>query len=185
MKRPLAPLEAGPVRLRLLQEADLPQTLAWRNQPHIRRWFFNSEALQFEQHLHWFTQYRERDDDFMFIIEAVELAYRPVGQVALYHIDWSTLQAEFGRLMIGEAEATGRGLALAATQAVIQIAFGQLGLEQLYLEVFGDNIRAIRIYELVGFVKQDGQAQLESGQFPGGATQRSILRMALHRSDRK
>ena len=61
--------KAGRIRLRLLEEQDLPQTLAWRNQDHIRRWFFSSERLTPEQHAGWFARYRQRDDDFVFIIE--------------------------------------------------------------------------------------------------------------------
>ena len=68
-KRHLPPLQAGRVRLRLLEEQDLPRTLAWRNQDHIRRWFFFSERLTLEQHAGWFARYQQRDDDFVFIIE--------------------------------------------------------------------------------------------------------------------
>src|SRR5208282_4845185 len=100
-KRQLAPLQAGRIRLRLLEEQDLPRTLAWRNQDHIRRWFFFSERLTPEQHAAWFVSYRQRDDDFVFIIEEAGDG-RPIGQVALYHVDWLAGTAEFGRLMIGE-----------------------------------------------------------------------------------
>ena len=71
-KRHIPPLQAGRVRLRLLEEQDLPRTLAWRNQDHIRRWFFSSERLTPEQHAAWFARYRQRDDDFVFIIEEAQ-----------------------------------------------------------------------------------------------------------------
>ena len=150
-KRELPPFEYGRVRLRLLREGDLPLTRGWRNQDHIRRWFFSSDVLSSEQHQNWFDQYRERDDDFTFIIEEVQTAYRPVGQVALYHVDWPARRAEFGRLMIGEADAAGKGLAFSAAQAALQIAFDSLALEEVYLEVYASNQRAIKIYEAVGF----------------------------------
>src|SRR5262245_34000210 len=68
-KRWIAPLARGRIRLRLLDERDLPMTLLWRNQDHIRRWLFDSRVISPEEHRAWFDQYRERDDDFVFVIE--------------------------------------------------------------------------------------------------------------------
>jgi RimJ/RimL family protein N-acetyltransferase len=150
-KRQIMPLETGRIRLRLLEERDLARTLAWRNQDHIRRWFFYSEPLTPEQHAGWFQRYRNRDDDFVFIIEEAGEAPRPIGQVAIYNVDWSGGSAEFGRLMIGEADAGGRGLAREATGAAVTLAFEQLGLRELYLQVIPSNLPAIKVYEACGF----------------------------------
>ena len=145
-KRRIRPLQTPRGRLRLLEERDLPQTLAWRNQDHVRRWFFNSERLSPEQHAGWFARYRQRDDDFVFIIEEAGDQWRPVGQVAIYDVDWLSGTAEFGRLMIGEPDATGRGLAREATDAVVTMAFEQLGLREVHLEVMPGNVRAVKVY---------------------------------------
>ncbi len=150
-KRHIPPLQAGRVRLRLLEEQDLPRTLAWRNQDHVRRWFLSSERITLPQHTGWFARYRQRDDDFVFIIEEANGELRPIGQVAIYNVDWPGGTAEFGRLMIGEADAAGRGLAREATAAVVALALDQLGLQEVYLEVLPANVRAIRIYEACGF----------------------------------
>ena len=149
-KRLIAPIENACLRLRLLTAEDLPLTLHWRNQAHIRRWFFHSDPITSERHRQWFEQYRERDDDFVFVIEELP-ARRPIGQVALYHIDWEMRRAEFGRLMIGERDATGKGWARLATQLILQIAFEQLSLHEVYLQVFADNKRACAIYAACGF----------------------------------
>jgi diamine N-acetyltransferase len=150
IKRTIPPIENDAVRLRLLQPDDLPLTLAWRNQDHIRRWFFYSDKLTPEQHQGWFEKYRQRDDDFVFIIESLELA-RSVGQVALYGIDWEKRRAEFGRLMIGDPAAAGKGLAQSATRLALQVGIETLGLDEIYLEVFADNSAAIKVYEKAGF----------------------------------
>src|SRR5262245_43101398 len=68
-KPAIAPLTGDRVRLRLLEEADLDMTRRWRNQPSVRKWFLRSNEIAPEQHRAWFTQYRERADDFMFVIE--------------------------------------------------------------------------------------------------------------------
>ncbi len=148
------PIEGKTVRLRLLEEADLPLTLAWRNQDNIRKWFFHSEIITPHQHKAWFDQYSNRDDDFVFIIELLSSqACRPVGQVALYHIDWNEREAEFGRLMIGEIDAHGKGFASEATNLVVKLAREQFKLRQIYLEVFSDNLIALSIYANIGFKK--------------------------------
>ncbi len=139
------------VRLRLLEDSDLPMTLRWRNQDHIRKWFFHSDAITPEQHQAWFKRYLQQDDDYVFIIEEVAAAFRPVGQVAIYHIDWAIRQAEFGRLMIGEPEAVGKGLAHAATKLLVDTAMDSLGLQEVYLEAFADNVPALAIYTACGF----------------------------------
>ena len=156
-KRLLLPIVKKLVRLRLLSREDLPLTLGWRNQDNIRKWFFYSALITPEQHENWYREYQERDDDFVFIIEDASNGFRPVGQVAIYHIDWEGLRAEFGRLMIGELSAAGKGLARASTQAVLQLAFDQFNLQEVYLEVYTDNLRAISLYESVGFKTIDAR----------------------------
>ena len=137
--------------MRLLQEADLPKTLRWRNQDDIRRWFFHSEIISQQQHIDWFKNYIYKDDDFIFIVEEIQKGYRPIGQVSIYHIDWAVQRAEFGRLMIGEPDASGKGYAFKASQMAANIAFFTMGLKEIYLEVFVDNKKAIAIYEKMGF----------------------------------
>jgi diamine N-acetyltransferase len=153
MKRTIAPISGERIRLRLLQENDLPMTLRWRNQEHIRRWFVYSDRITPEQHANWFSKYLERDNDFVFVIEEADILHKPIGQVSLYDINWDTKEAEFGRLMIGEADASGRGLAREATELIVGYGFEQLGLQHIYLEVYEDNIAAIAIYQKCGFVE--------------------------------
>ena len=150
-KRTIAPLLGPRVRLRLLEEGDLPRTLAWRNQEQIRRWFLDPAVIAPDQHHRWFEAYRERDDDFVFVIEETRDLQKPVGQAALYRIDWGRRQAEYGRLMIGEADAAGRGLAHEATDVLVRYAVTTLAMQTITLEVLADNTPAIAIYTACGF----------------------------------
>jgi diamine N-acetyltransferase len=159
-KRRVLPLVSGRIRLRLLQESDLLQTLAWRNQEGVRRWFFYSERITPGQHSNWYAEYVERDDDFVFIIEEIERLNKPVGQVALYHVDWAAGRAEFGRLMIGEQAARGQGLARVATTLLVDTALSSWGLREVYLEVYTDNQPALAIYDACGFRVTGTQANV-------------------------
>jgi RimJ/RimL family protein N-acetyltransferase len=150
-KRPIAPIVSGRIRLRLLEEADLAVTLAWRNQDHIRRWFLTSGLIAPEQHRAWFDQYRNRDDDFVFVIEETRTLDRPVGQAALYHVDWPARRAEFGRLLIGDADARGLGLAKEATRRLVDEALNGWGLREVHLECLATNAAALAVYDACGF----------------------------------
>lgn len=150
-KRIIPPIENDRIRLRLLEERDLPMTLAWRNQDQIRKGFFNSEVISPAQHQAWFKGYLERDHDYVFIIEETYEFHRPIGQISLYNIDWETKRAELGRFMIGEIEAQGRDLGKKSTRILLEVAFHQLGLKEIYLRVIKHNHPAIKIYRHCGF----------------------------------
>jgi RimJ/RimL family protein N-acetyltransferase len=146
----LGPITADDAVLRMLGEDDLPLTRAWRNHPESRHGFHSSEEITAEQHRAWFAGYRERADDYVFIME---VAGRPVAQSALYDIVPSA--AEFGRLLVDPGE-RGRGLSHRII-ALTQDAAVALGLDELYLQVKRANRRAIRAYERAGFAR-DPQA---------------------------
>lgn len=150
-KRFISPVENDVVALRLLEESDLSLTLSWRNQENIRRWFLTSDFIPFEKHLAWFKQYQRLDTDFVFIILSKELNFKPVGQISLYAIDWQALVGEYGRLMIGETKARGKGLARSASLLLLHIGFDILGLKEIVLEVKDDNLPAISVYRSIGF----------------------------------
>ena len=59
--------------------------------------------------------------------------------------------AEFGRLMVGEKVAQGKGYAKAALNLILRMAFTVFELQEVYLEVFANNDRAISVYEKCNF----------------------------------
>ena len=150
-KLPAASLRSGKVHLRLIEHSDLPMTLKWRNKKHIRKWFFDSEVIAPEKHEEWFQKYFKKEGDFVFIIEEIVKFKKPVGQVSLYNIDWKEKVAEYGRLIIGEEDARGIGIAKEATEMLLSFAFIELELERVELEVMSSNKRAIGIYHACGF----------------------------------
>ncbi len=157
-KRCIPILQRGSVRLRLLEEADLETTLSWRNEN--RRWFVHSDPLTIGRHRAWFHQYIERDDDFVFVIEQSAGRAAPVGQVALYEIQWEDRTAEFGRLLIGEPAARRTGIAGKATEILLDYAFAVMGIRTIRLKVLESNLAAISLYQKCGFVKAAAEAGL-------------------------
>ena len=152
MSKPMiGPLLGQRLRLRLIEAGDLPLTLAWRNQDHIRRWFIHSDLLTLETHRAWFLKYLERDDDFLFLIEETDRLRKPIGQVGLYGINWRERTAEYGRILIGEPDARGERFAGEATTTLLAFAFREWGLREISLEVLSNNERAICVYRRCGF----------------------------------
>lgn len=73
-----------------------------------------------------------------------------LGTVSLKQIDWSAKTAEYAISLRRFAQ--GRGVAAKATQEALRIAFEQLHLNRIFLNVLAENKRAIRFYETFGFV---------------------------------
>jgi diamine N-acetyltransferase len=154
MKRDLIPFGDDIVRLRLIEERDLGTTLSWRNRDDARIWFKTTDPIPPESHKAWFQRYRDKDDDFLFIVEAQDLIARPVGQVSVYGIDWGARRAEVGRFLVAPGEG-GKGYMTRACQVLIDYCGGPLGLDYVFLEVFERNERARRLYETIGFSEED------------------------------
>jgi diamine N-acetyltransferase len=159
-KRDLDPLISTRVRLRLLEPGDLPMTLRWRNRDDVRRWFFDDRVLALDDHRAWFERYRERDDDFVFIVEDTSPDRRPIGQVSLYRIDTVMQEAEFGRMMIPDPADRFRGLATEASLLLLHAAFAMWALRRVVLEVYAHNDAALRLWTRCGFqvVSRDERA---------------------------
>ena len=68
MKTIFQPFGSAIVQLRLLREADLETTAAWRNHDDTRVWFKNSQVITMERHRAWFANYSDKDNDFLFIV---------------------------------------------------------------------------------------------------------------------
>lgn len=150
-------IEGEGIKLLALTEQYIESVRKWRNQDHIRKWFICGEIISAESQLQWYKKYLDKPDDLMFVIESSipGTGLMTVGTVALYNIDLSGKTAEFGRLMIGETAAAGRGIALKATSLICKYGFNNLGLESIYLSLFLDNERAANIYRRIGFINAD------------------------------
>ncbi len=159
------------VRLRALARADLPQLVEWRNDPDIKAllggWSF---PISLEGEQEWFETARQDKSTQRLAIEVLSDG-RYIGNIGLYDIDWKDRKAEYG-ILIGDKEAWGRGFGLDASKALLAYAFGELNLHRIFLRVLAQHVRAVRLYEKLGF-RTEGRLRCDS--FRGGAYHDTLI----------
>jgi diamine N-acetyltransferase len=134
-----------------------PKIIAWRNAPENRRYFFDDRPWSLQGQHQWYAHYQADPTDLTYTI--LWKRKSPVGMVALYHIDPTKGTAEFGRLLIGEAEFRRQGIGYAASYLLLAAAFEQLHLHTVVLEVYSWNHAAIQLYRRLGFVTVGGSSR--------------------------
>lgn len=90
------------------------------------------------------------------IYKAVDAANnRHVGNITLERLDPEKKSASVTCVIIGDAEYRGKGISETMMKQLIEIAFEELGLNLLALNVFDFNEAAIRCYKRCGFVEAE------------------------------
>ena len=97
---------------------------------------------------------------------AVDVEGVLIGSVGLISIDWIARSAEFG-IAIYDPNYWNRGIGTEVTQLMLKYAFEYLNLNRVWLQVFENNQRAIRVYEKCGFIQEGRmrQARYLKGQY--------------------
>lgn len=135
------------IRLRRLEEKDIPGMLEWMHEPEINRWFRFDAASMTEERAGKFIAGSFSDTNRHYAIADDDDNY--LGTISLEDIDRENAHALYAVSL--RADARGQGIALSATKMLLEIAFRELDLERVYLNVLSDNERAKRFYEKAGF----------------------------------
>jgi len=137
--------------LRKLKADDAPRMLEWMKDPDINRFFqFDAAAVDLATVLAFIDAAQDFSTNRHYAVVDDTDTY--VGTISLKGIDAKHQNAEYAVSMTKHA--IGTGAALDATAALMHIAFDELNLHKVYLNVFSDNVRAIRFYEKFGFVRE-------------------------------
>ena len=127
----------------------------WRNDSKNAKYLRSIPFITPDMQEQWYEDYLKNEDEICFVIFENQVLNRVVGSLSLY--DFNGNQAEFGKILIGDAEAHGKSVGYHAILAVLRIAFEELKLETVVLHVYEENIAARHIYEKAGFKKIDSK----------------------------
>ncbi|HME41681.1 MAG TPA: GNAT family protein [Syntrophorhabdales bacterium] len=132
------------IRLRAIEEEDLPKLHVWANDPEIwytvSGWHFpySMESLK-----KWFSSLGADQNNQRWVIETLD-EKKLVGTAGLTNIDWKNSHATCN-VIVGEKETRGKGYGTDAHMAMNRYAFEELHFERLDGEaieysVFGTNV---------------------------------------------
>lgn len=135
------------ILIRPLEKEDAMKSWKWRNDSEI--WEFTGSrpniTITPEIEIVWIEKILLDLNSKRFAITVDDIY---VGNVQLTNI--TIFDAEY-HIFIGEKSCWGKGIAFSATQQIIRFAKNSLMLENIYLKVNPENLKAIRLYEKSGF----------------------------------
>lgn len=133
-------------QLRPLEEKDAPGMLEWMTDPEIVCFFrFDAGAVTLESCCSFIAEANRRADCRHYAI--VDAADTYLGTISLKDI--TEADAEYA--ISTRSCAHGTGASMTATKEILRIAFQELGLKRVYLNVLADNGRANAFYRKTGF----------------------------------
>ena len=141
--------------LKSLEQKNIEDLRILRNKKENRKCFIYQNEITREEQEKWYKNYLKKENDIMFSAFINGVLEKPIGYAALYDIDKNSKKCEFGRIIVDKSRASKKGIGYQITKCLCEIGFEKLGLEMIYLEVFSDNIPAIKTYLKVGFVEKN------------------------------
>ena len=136
------------MKLRNLKRKDAPLMLEWMHDEELVRYFLTDFKGKELRDCEAFIQASAEGQSRNWAICNDEDEY--LGTVSLKQIDLRNGNAEYAIAM--RRCALGTGIARCATEETLRIAFEELGLNRVYLNVLEDNVRANKFYEKTGFL---------------------------------
>ncbi len=135
----------GPLRRDLI-----PLYARWLNDFNLQRTFGDiPRPISIAARTERFEEQATTTEAYWFTIYEKE-TLRPIGSTDLFNVDFRMRFCTFG-LMIGDADARGKGYGTEVAQLMLDYAFTALGLNNVMLTVSEYNLAGRRAYEKAGF----------------------------------
>ena len=136
---------------RPLSPEDSPLVLQWRNSPEVAAFMFNDDPIDENEHAAWFDEViedRPRSRARLFTVNDA-----PTGFFSLTQITDRHKSCVWGGYLSPEAP-RGRRLGSAMMSVSLAMAFDEIGLHRVTVEVIESNSRAMGLYEGAGFQRE-------------------------------
>jgi diamine N-acetyltransferase len=128
----------------------IPLFARWRNDFFVQRTAGSLPApITIEATTTQFEEWATGEGGYNFVIYE-RATWRPIGLTHLSEVDWRGRTAAFG-IVLGEADARGRGYGTEATRLLLNYAFTALGLHSVMLITDSFNLAGQAAYRKAGF----------------------------------
>lgn len=143
------------MRLRAIEESDLPQLRDWRNSDWLRPFVREHRLLNMVNQRDWLDHISGSREVEMFGIEAMFIAndvvrqWHLIGACGLCYIDWVNRTAEVSIYVAPGHQR--QGIAQMALGLLRQKAFGEFNLHRLWAEIYSNNPASVGLFEKSGY----------------------------------
>ena len=154
-------------KLRELEKKDLPNINVWRNDPDLTAYLGAPDRfINLDVDTEWYESYMANRSNTIRCAIVEDGNDDILGLISLVSIDHFNQSAEL-HIMIGNVENQGKGVGTFAVKKMLNHAFNNLNLRRIELTVLDSNIRAQRLYEKCGFIKEGTKrkAKFKNGVF--------------------
>lgn len=146
---PIVNIVGERVALGPLTREHIPLIARWRNDFFVQRTFGDiPRGRTIEAITARYEDYSKGNDYWFAIYERA--TWRPIGHTDLFDVDWRNRTATFG-ILLGEADARGRGYGTETAQLMLDYAFTALGLHSVMLMTDSYNLAGQAAYRKAGF----------------------------------
>lgn len=138
------------ITAKLLKDDRVIKLLAnWRQKSNL--WFPSQFNVTVDGTKNWASnQLLKKKDRILFFLQ-IEGEKEPFAHVGLYRFDYEKKSCEIDNVIRGENSESSKGGMTTGLQILIDWTFKYLYIDNLYLKVFSDNTKAIKLYERLEF----------------------------------
>lgn len=129
-----------------LTKNHLEQIFNWRNQPFIRDVMFNSELIQWENHIKWFESILQNENKIFKVLYYDDVPY---GVANFSITDLNNSVGEWG-FYIGDKNAP-KGMGKALAYMILNFLFEEQCVRKVCAEVLDYNLVSLKFHEKIGF----------------------------------
>lgn len=168
------------IRLRAVERDDLKKYHEWLNDPEVTRGLALYLPLSMADEENWFDAMTKRDpNEKPFAIEIKKgKNWKLIGNCGFHALENQNRCGEVG-IVIGDKTEWNKGYGAEAMTLLQRHGFETLNLNRVYLQVYADNVRAVRSYEHAGFVLE---GRLREANYKHGKYE-DVLLMGVLRSE--
>jgi diamine N-acetyltransferase len=138
--------------IRPLSISDANRMIEWMHNEEVTRYLkLHGATASFEDAISFIENAKDESANIHRAIVDQNDIY--LGTVSLKNIDLIKKEAEYAIAM--HPDGIGTGASKAGTELILKLAFEDLKLNRIYLNVLSDNVRAVKFYYKLGFVLYD------------------------------